>query len=227
MQTDWLQVWIDTWLEPMEFIMIAGIIIILAFLALEHKDIVYAAFFFGFMASFVSGFYLLLEAPFIAGMQIAVYTGGISALIVFAVLLLPRAQDSSLEVFESPKRRAVGRVIAALVGILTGSLALFFPWYNEFASNMETYPLSDNLQFLSEWLWSTHGIYVQMTALILLTAIVGAIALLRMDKAELMGSIRGDFGIESVDEPIDDVASVDDTAEKTQEEEPSEEADNE
>jgi len=226
MQIDWLDAWIDTWLEPMEFILIAGIIIILAFLALEHKDIVYAAFFFGFMASFVSGFYLLLEAPFIAGMQIAVYTGGISALIIFAVLLLPRAQDSSLEVFESPQRRAAGRVIAALVGILMGALALFFPWYNEFADNIVANPLEYNLQFLSEWLWSSHGIYVQMTALILLTAIVGAVALLKMDKAELMGGIQGEFGIESVDEPIDDVASVEDTAEETQVDEPTEEVDN-
>ncbi len=208
MQIDWLDAWIDVWLEPMEFILIAGIIIILAFLALEHKDIVYAAFFFGFMASFVSGFYLLLEAPFIAGMQIAVYTGGISALIIFAVLLLPRAQDSSLEIFESSRRRAAGRVIAALVGILMGALALFFPWYDNFTENMETYPLTDNLQFLSEWLWSSHGVYVQMTALILLTAIVGAVALLKMDKAELMGPIVGEYGIESIDEPIDDKASV-------------------
>ena len=213
----------DVWFEQAEFLMLAGIIIVLAYLALEHRDIVYAAFFFGFMASFVSGFYLLLEAPFIAGMQIAVYTGGISALIIFAVLLLPRAQDSTLEVFESPRRRAAGRVLAALVGMLTAALALFFPWYDNFAANLETYPLTDNLQLLSQWLWSEHGIYVQMIALILLTSIVGAIALLKMDRAELMGPIVGEFGIESVDEPIDDIASV----EEEPSEEPSEEVGNE
>jgi NADH:ubiquinone oxidoreductase subunit 6 (subunit J) len=213
----------DVWFEQAEFLILAGIIILLAYLALEHRDIVYAAFFFGFMASFVSGFYLLLEAPFIAGMQIAVYTGGISALIIFAVLLLPRAQDSTLEVFESPKRRAVGRVLAALVGMLTASLALFFPWYDNFEANLETYPLADNLQLLSQWLWSEHGIYVQMIALILLTSIVGAIALLKMDRAEVMGPIVGEFGIESVEEPIDDIASV----EEEPSEEPSEEVGNE
>ena len=213
----------DVWFEQAEFLMLAGIIIVLAYLALEHRDIVYAAFFFGFMASFVSGFYLLLEAPFIAGMQIAVYTGGISALIIFAVLLLPRAQDSTLEVFESSRRRAAGRVLAALVGMLTAALALFFPWYDNFAANLETYPLTDNLQLLSQWLWSEHGIYVQMIALILLTSIVGAIALLKMDRAELMGPIVGEFGIESVDEPIDDIASV----EEEPSEEPSEEVGNE
>lgn len=207
---------IEVWFEQLEFILLAGIVIVLAYMALEHKDIVYAAFFFGFMASFVSGFFLLLEAPFIAGMQIAVYTGGISALIIFAVLLLPRAQDSSLEVFESPRRRAIGRVTAALVGMLSASLALFFPWYNDFSADLP--PLENNLELLSQWLWSEHGIYVQMIALILLTSLVGAIAILKMDKAESMLQIKGEFGIESVEEPIDDIASI---------EEQSEEGDNE
>lgn len=219
-QTDnWFD--LNPWFEQIEFIVLAGIVIALAYLALEHRDIVYAAFFFGFMASFVSGFFLLLEAPFIAGMQIAVYTGGISALIIFAVLLLPRAQDSSLEVFESPKRRAAGRVIVALVGMLSASLALFLPWYT---TNEPTLPpLENNLELLSQWIWSEHGIYVQMTALILLTAIVGAIAILKMDKAENMLPITGEFGIESVEEPIDDEASV----EEPSIEEPSEEVGNE
>ena len=207
---------IEVWFEQIEFIAIASIVIILAYLALEHRDIVYAAFFFGFMASFVAGFFLLLEAPFIAGMQIAVYTGGISALIIFAVLLLPRAQDSSLETFAEPRRRRIGLVISALVGMLSAALALIFPWYETFSSDLP--PLDLNLELLSQWIWSDHGIYVQMIALILLTAIVGAVAMLKMDKSERLISIEGEFGIESVDEPTDDEVTV---------EEPSEEASNE
>lgn len=212
---------IEVWFEQLEFILIAGIVIALAYMALEHRDIVYAAFFFGFMASFVSGFFLLLEAPFIAGMQIAVYTGGISALIIFAVLLLPRAQDSSLETFATPKRRRIGLVLSTVVGMLSASLALFFPWYETFAPDLP--PLEFNLELLSQWLWSDHGIYVQMTALILLTAIVGAIAILKMDKAETMTPIIGEFGVESAKEPIDNEASI----EEPSIEEPSEEVGNE
>lgn len=207
---------IEVWFEQIEFIAIASIVIILAYLALEHRDIVYAAFFFGFMASFVAGLFLLLEAPFIAGMQIAVYTGGISALIIFAVLLLPRAQDSSLETFAEPRRRRIGLVISALVGMLSAALALIFPWYETFSPDLP--PLDLNLELLSQWIWSDHGIYVQMIALILLTAIVGAVAMLKMDKSERLISIEGEFGIESVDEPTDDEVTV---------EEPSEEASNE
>ena len=196
---------IEVWFEQVEFIVLACIVIFLAYLALEHKDIVYAAFFFGFMAAFVSGFFLLLEAPFVAGMQIAVYTGGISALIIFAVLLLPRAQDSSLETFASSRRRRAGLVLSALVGALSAALALVFPWEDSFSPT--TPSLDKNLQLLAQWLWSEHGIYVQMIALVLLTAIVGSIAILKMEKAEHLTPIKGVFGIESMDEPIDDIPS--------------------
>ena len=194
------------WFEQLEFIVIAGVVIFLAYAALEHKRIVYAAFFFGLMASFVAGFFLLLEAPFIAGMQIAVYTGGISALIVFAVLLLPRAQDSSLETFPSKRQKRMGILVSTLVVLLSACLALFFPWYEGFAPDLP--PLEQNLELLSQWIWSEHGIYVQMVALVLLTSIVGAIAILKMDKAETMIPIIGEFGVESVEEPIDNEVSV-------------------
>lgn len=181
--------------EALEFLLIAGLVLVLAYFALEHKEIVYAAFFFGFMASFVAGFFLLLEAPFIAGMQIAVYTGGISALIIFAVLLLPRAQDSSLETFASPRKRQVGLMVAAIVMALSGALAFIFPWAESFDESF--IEISNNLNELAIWLWANNGIYVQMVALIMVTSLVGAVALLKMDKAEQMESIRGEFGVEA------------------------------
>jgi NADH:ubiquinone oxidoreductase subunit 6 (subunit J) len=187
---------IEALFEQVEFILIAGIVIVLAYLALEHKEIVYAAFFFGFMASFVAGFFLLLEAPFIAGMQIAVYTGGISALIIFAVLLLPRAQDSSLEEFVTKRKRRAGQMLAGIVATLSAVLALVFPWAESFDEEVVV-DLAQDLGALAEWLWFENGIYVQMIALIMITSLIGAIALLKMDKAEQLSSIRGEFGVEA------------------------------
>ncbi len=188
--------------EALEFLLIAGAVLILAYLALEHKEIVYSAFFFGFMASFVAGFFLLLEAPFIAGMQIAVYTGGISALIIFASLLLPRAQDSSLEKFATPEKRRFGLLMAALVVVLSGVLAFIFPWAESF--NESFIEISNDLNELAIWLWADNGIFVQMIALIMITSLVGAVALLKMDKAEQLATVRGEFGVEAeptLDEP--------------------------
>ena len=207
--------------EQIEFLLLAGIVLVLAYLALEHKEIVYAAFFFGFMASFVAGFFLLLEAPFIAGMQIAVYTGGISTLIIFAVLLLPRAQDSTLETFALPRARQISLLIAVVVTVMTGFLAVIFPWAESF--NEAFVSISQDLNGLAQWLWFENGIYVQMIALIMVTSLVGAISLLRMDKAEQLGDIKGEFGVEA--EPLitdeetstDELQSPDETKEVDEE----------
>ncbi len=181
--------------ESVEFLLIAGIVIVLAYLALEHKEIVYAAFFFGIMASFVAGFFLLLEAPFVAGMQIAVYTGGISALIIFGVLLLPRAQDSTLEAIESPRAKKIGILVSGSIMFISAILALRFPWSETIPEG--TIDASLDVALLAEWLWGDHGVYVQIVALIMVTALVGVIALMKMDKAELMKDITGEFGIEA------------------------------
>jgi NADH:ubiquinone oxidoreductase subunit 6 (subunit J) len=140
-------------------------------------------------------------------MQIAVYTGGISALIIFAVLLLPRAQDSSLEKFASKRKRRIGLMVAAIVASLSGILALLFPWAESFSEAFVS--ISQDLDGLAQWLWYQNGIYVQMIALIMITSLVGAIALLKMDKAEQVGSIVGEFGVEAKPEIEEPDAAVD------------------
>jgi NAD(P)H-quinone oxidoreductase subunit 6 len=214
--------------ESVEFLLIAGIVIVLAYLALEHREIVYAAFFFGIMASFVAGLFLLLEAPFVAGMQIAVYTGGISALIIFGVLLLPRAQDSTLEAIESPRAKKVGLLVSGSIMFLSAILALTFPWSETIPEG--TIDASNNVALLAEWLWGDHGIYVQIIALIIVTSLVGVIALMKMDKAELMKGVIGEFGIEAAPEPLEpegpetlESPEPDETPEETPEEEVNEE----
>jgi NADH:ubiquinone oxidoreductase subunit 6 (subunit J) len=199
-------------LEPIEFIVIAAIVLILAYLALEHKDIVYAVFFFGIMASLVAGFFLLLEAPFIAGMQIAVYTGGISVLIIFGVLLLPRAQDSTLEAFESASKRKVGLLVSIFAVIFAAALALLYDWPAPAGWDAgipeQRVDLAQSLEQLATWLWGDHGIYVQMVALIMITAMVGAIAILKMEKAERMDPDSTDYGMGSTDDEVQDTPLV-------------------
>jgi NADH:ubiquinone oxidoreductase subunit 6 (subunit J) len=207
-----IEPWMLDLFEYVEFFLVTGIVLVLAWLALEHKDIVYAVFFFGLMASFVAGFFLLLDAPYIAGMQIAVYTGGISALIIFGVLLLPRAQDSTLEVFESPRARKIGFALSFVTMVFSAGLALLFPWPQSIPEGSpET---SQSLAGLANWLWNEHGVYLQIIALIMLTTLVGSVAILRMEKAESLFSIKGEFGVEAAPEATEDVEQPVETPEE-------------
>lgn len=69
-----------------------------------------------------AGFYLLLDAEFLAGVQVLVYVGGIVVLLVFAVML-----TSSVELLEdrpSPGRRLLGLSVAGLFFVLTAATFL-------------------------------------------------------------------------------------------------------
>ena len=66
------------------------------------------------------------------------------------------------------------------------------------------------------WLWGSHGIYVQIIALILMSTLVGSIALLKMQKAESLESIKGEFGIEA-DPRLDDEVVTEANDAKTEE----------
>jgi hypothetical protein len=153
-------------------------------------------------------------------MQIAVYTGGISALIIFGVLLLPRAQDSTLEAIESPRAKKIGILVSGSIMFLSAILALTFPWSETIPEG--TIDASNNVALLAEWLWGDHGIYVQLIALIIVTSLVGVIALMKMDKAELMKGITAEFGIEAAPEPEEIEPEPEEAPEPVEDAEPEE-----
>ena len=67
------------------FTIAAGVVVV------SSRNIVHAALALGFCLFGVGGFYLLLDAPFIAGAQVLIYVGAITVLILFA-LMLDRAE---------------------------------------------------------------------------------------------------------------------------------------
>ncbi|MFQ5819653.1 MAG: NADH-quinone oxidoreductase subunit J [Candidatus Heimdallarchaeota archaeon] len=159
-------------------------------MALEYHDIVYAAFFFGIMSVIVAGFYLLLDAPFIAMIQMAVYTGAISVLIIFGVLLIRREADKPLEPYPTAKRTLLGILIAASVVGLMALVALQFTWASKIPPG--NYEQAKDLGTLAQAIWGDYVLPVELIGLALLTAMVGGIALLRREKIERIAAFRGE-----------------------------------
>src|SRR5262245_46459391 len=62
-----------------------------AVVVVSSRNIVHAALALGFCFFGVAGFYLLLDAPFIAGAQVLIYVGAITVLILFAIMLTARS----------------------------------------------------------------------------------------------------------------------------------------
>ena len=61
------------------------------------ENIVYSAFLLGGVFMSVAGFYLLLNASFVAAAQVLVYVGAVNVLIIFAIMLVNKKEDRSEE----------------------------------------------------------------------------------------------------------------------------------
>ncbi len=177
-------------LELLEFIALSFLAIVLAILALEYKDIVYAAFFFGLMSSVIAGLYLLLDAPFLAMVQMAVYTGAISVLIIFGVLLIRREDDRSVGPYPSVSRSLLGILIAASISSLMVLIAIQFKWESTIPPG--NYEQAKDLTVLAQEIWGRYVLPVELIGVVLLSAIVGSVALLRQEKRERMAAFHGE-----------------------------------
>lgn len=88
-----------------------------ALAVVTHKNILHSAFYLVLSFVGVASIYVLLEAPFIAVVQVLVYIGAIAILIVFAIMLTRRLYS---EDFNSAKC-AVGLVCSGCRWLVPGA----------------------------------------------------------------------------------------------------------
>ena len=120
----------------------------------------------------VAGLYITLSADFLAAVQILVYVGAISVLIILAIMMTREVQQGSL----SNKMKLPAFVVAAvLMGILIFTVTST-SWQIADAA-----PLSPTTVPLAIKLFSESGFIlpVEIAAVLLLAAILGAIVIAR------------------------------------------------
>src|SRR3989304_2032061 len=73
---------------PFFFYGLAGLAIVSAMLVITLKNPVHSAISLIFTLLSLAGLYLMLYAPFVAGVQIILYVGGIMVLFLFVIMLV-------------------------------------------------------------------------------------------------------------------------------------------
>jgi NADH:ubiquinone oxidoreductase subunit 6 (subunit J) len=92
-----------------------------AIISLESKELIYGAIALAISMLGIAGFFLLLDAPFVAMFQIAVYVGAVAVLVIFAVMLV-RTQ----ELFTAKEDRGRKAAGILLMLITMGSIGAIF-----------------------------------------------------------------------------------------------------
>jgi NADH-quinone oxidoreductase subunit J len=119
----------------------------------------------------VAGLYLTLEAEFLAAIQVLVYVGAVSVLVLFAVMLTQRMADPSRPVNNSQ----------AWLGF-TGALGIFVILSATLSPiKWPALPTQDTatIDNLGKQLLSTYALPFEVASVVLLVALLGAIILAR------------------------------------------------
>jgi NADH-quinone oxidoreductase subunit J len=120
----------------------------------------------------VAGIYITLSADFLAAVQILVYVGAISVLIILAIMMTKEVQRGNL----ANKMEIPAAIVATVLLIILVYTVTNTPWKIAAES-----PLSPTTAPLATKLFSENGFIlpVEIGAVLLLAAIIGAIVITR------------------------------------------------
>jgi NADH-quinone oxidoreductase subunit J len=168
-------------LELISFLVLALISIATATGMLLSRNAIYSALFLVLNFVTVAVFYLLLGAPFIAMAQVTVYAGAIMVLFLFVIMLLGAESLPKAEVLPWQKPLAITLAVF-LAGEAVFLLVTRARPIGSIASPEATINTIGNLRGLGEALFSQYLLPFEVTSILLLVAMVGAIVLTRKEK---------------------------------------------
>ncbi|HXY73710.1 MAG TPA: NADH-quinone oxidoreductase subunit J [Dehalococcoidales bacterium] len=154
------------------FWLLAIICVVAALMVVMLKDIFRAALALVLSLIAVSGIYITLQADFLAGVQVLVYVGAISILLILCIMLTREVQTGA-----APGRfRVAAFIIGICFFVVLGFVFLWTPWRISPAS-----PPGQTVAIIGNSLFGENGflITVEISGVLLLAAVIGSIALAR------------------------------------------------
>ena len=141
------------------------------------KNIIHAAYALALTLIGVAGVYVILNADFLAVVQILLYAGGVVILLAFGVMMTNRLRGQ--KVLTESKNRWIGGLIAITSFI---GLAYLFSGFNSQMLNGSIQ--TDQVKQIGVALLTDHLVAFELIAFILLVALVGAAYLAKMSTSD-------------------------------------------
>jgi NADH-quinone oxidoreductase subunit J len=156
------------------FYILAAIIIGSAVMVVSMKNIFHSALFLVLCFFSVAGIYVLLSAEFLAAVQVLIYVGAITILMIFAIMLTARLYSAKIK--QSNEQVVPGLII---VGALLAST--IFTLSRTAWKLSSQVPETQSIVSIGNLLLTTYVLPFEVVSVVLLTALIGAIIIARRD----------------------------------------------
>ncbi len=176
--------------EYMVFFVFAAIAVIFALVVVLHRNPVVGAL--SLVVSFFSlaVMYVLLEAPFLAALQVIIYAGAIMVLFLFVIMLL------NLQHRHEPSTRPVQQFLG-YTGAAAFLITLLYYIGKYAVYSMPAGPFHADARSIGLALFQAYVFPFEMVSILLLAAIVGALLL----SGRAVGQ-RASAGTKTTEEPV-------------------------
>jgi NADH-quinone oxidoreductase subunit J len=168
-------------MELLFFYIFAGVAIASAVMVVTNRNVLHAVLFLILTLFCVAAIYVILQAEFLAAVQVLLYVGAIMALFIFTVLLINVMQAQFLRQFHGQRPLAAILVVA----LLGETLFLLFSDFRDNFPLMRETPADlagqSGLEVLARLLLTDYLLLFEVASILLLAALIGAVVLARGD----------------------------------------------
>lgn len=164
-----------TW-EEVIFYFVAAFTVIGALGVVAARNVVHSALFLIVSLVSVAGLFILLASEFLAVVQILVYGGAVTILILFA-MMLTRVRDLPAQMVGKQAPIAALAAFAFMVTSIIAVTTTKFPGESEQINAIDVNTIGDKL-------FTTYAAPFEIASLVLIVALVGAIILARGEEGE-------------------------------------------
>ena len=159
--------------EQVVFYIVAAIAVVGGLGVVLSRDIVHSALFLVLALLMTAGIFVLLSSEFLALVQILVYGGGITILVIFALMITQLRQAP--QVLDGPQKPFAAAAGLALVVVL-GVMAFETDWIGE---TERITPVS--MEDVGRLLFRDFAVPFEIASFVLLVALIGAVVLARTE----------------------------------------------
>ena len=158
---------------PFFFYLLSGVALVSGILVITRKNPVHSALALITALLAQAAIYLMLYAPFVAGVQIILYAGGIMVLFLFVIMLV--SIDRSIKERQFNSQWVIGVIAATALGGLF--IAVYTKGTSLFPDHAQPIVEGDNTQRVASLLYGKYMFSFEIASLLLLVAIIGAVVM--------------------------------------------------